>query len=289
MLRSRLLSIPAAGLSSRASLVASRAPSALSTLRPAAASASRQLSTSTGGGESRWRGPVTWLSASVTIAGLYGLYQYQYQRQLSRQRSVGKPDLGGPFELVDPDGKTVRSKDLVGQWVLIYFGFTKCPDICPEEMEKVTTVLHNLEASGRQIQPVFITIDPSRDTQARLKEYFDGHDFHKKTIALTGSHDAIKKACRAYRVYFTRPLPEEIARGDYLLDHSIISYLVDPEGNFVDYFGKSLSQDEMQTKMGKAIDAWETEKWWDRMTPSFMRDDAVSSGRQPEAAVAAAK
>jgi len=289
MLRSRLLSMPAAGLSSRVSLVAPRAPGALSALRPAAASASRQMSTSASGGVSRWRGPVTWLSASVTIAGLYGLYQYQYQRQLSRQRSVGKPDLGGPFTLVDPDGKTVSSKDLVGQWVLIYFGFTKCPDICPEEMEKVTKVLHGLEASGRQVQPVFITIDPSRDTQARLKQYFGEHEFHKKTIALTGSHEAIKAACRAYRVYFTRPAPEEIARGDYLLDHSIISYLVDPEGNFVDYFGKSLSQDEMQTKMGKAIDAWETEKWWDRMTPSFMRDDAGGSGRQPEAAAATAK
>ena len=72
----------------------------------------------------------------VTIAGLYSLYQYQYNKQLNRQKSVGKPELGGPFTLMDVDGKTVSNTDLMGQWVLLYFGFTKCPDICPEEMAK---------------------------------------------------------------------------------------------------------------------------------------------------------
>ena len=72
----------------------------------------------------------------VTITGLYSLYQYQYTKQLNRQKSVGKPELGGPFTLMDVDGKTVSDTDLTGQWVLIYFGFTKCPDICPEEMAK---------------------------------------------------------------------------------------------------------------------------------------------------------
>ena len=80
----------------------------------------------------RLRSPVTWGSAAATLAGLYGLYQYQYQRQLARQRTSGRPDLGGPFSLLDPDGKPVRSADLHGRWVLLYFGFTKCPDICPD-------------------------------------------------------------------------------------------------------------------------------------------------------------
>ena len=72
----------------------------------------------------------------MTITGLYSLYQYQYNKQLNRQKSVGKPELGGPFTLMDVDGKTVSNTDLMGQWVLLYFGFTKCPDICPEEMAK---------------------------------------------------------------------------------------------------------------------------------------------------------
>ena len=85
---------------------------------------------------SRLRGPITWVSAVATITGLYSLYQYQYQKQLNRQKSIGKPELGGPFTLMDVDGKAVSNTDLTGQWVLIYFGFTKCPDICPEEMAK---------------------------------------------------------------------------------------------------------------------------------------------------------
>merc|ERR1719353_2857698 len=146
---------------------------------------------------SRWRGPVTWVSAVGTIAGLYSLYQYQYQKQLNRQKSVGKPDLGGPFTLQDVDGKTVSNTDLMGQWVLIYFGFTKCPDICPEEMAKVSEVLEGLDRSGRHVLPVFITIDPARDTPERLTKYFKDADFHKRVIALTGSHDHLQKACRA--------------------------------------------------------------------------------------------
>jgi protein SCO1/2 len=146
----------------------------------------------------RLRSPVTWGSAAATLAGLYGLYQYQYQRQLARQRTSGRPDLGGPFSLLDPDGKPVRSADLHGRWVLLYFGFTKCPDICPDELDKVRTVLERLEGRGRDVLPVFITIDPDRDTRPRLKTYFADHDFHPKTLALTGSHEVRRaRAARA--------------------------------------------------------------------------------------------
>ena len=124
----------------------------------------------------------------------------------------------------------------------------------------------------RKIRPTFITIDPERDDTETVNDYC--LEFHPRLLGLTGTRDQIQKITRLFRVYFSRTNDSE---DDYLIDHSIISYLVDPEGNFVDYFGKSLSKDEMQTKMGKTIDAWETEKWWDRMTPSFMRDDAGGS------------
>ena len=172
------------------------------------------------------RSPVTWLSACGTLAALYGLYEYQKVRQMTAQRIAGKPDLGGPFSLVDADGKRVTSADLEGRWTLLYFGFTKCPDICPEELDKVTGVLKQLDERGQPVQPVFITIDPARDTPQRLKEYFKGAMLHPRFIALTGTNDEVRAACRAYRVYFTKPTEEEIRRGDYLLDHSIISYLV---------------------------------------------------------------
>jgi protein SCO1/2 len=219
----------------------------------------------------RLRSPVTWLSASATLAALYGLYEFQKTRQATAQRAAGKPDLGGEFSLVDADGKRYHSDDFKGKWALLYFGFTKCPDICPEELHKVTGVLKRLEEErGQPIQPVFITIDPSRDTRDRLKSYFATAGFHEKFIALTGTHDEVRKACRAFRVYFTKPLEEEVKRGDYLLDHSIISYLIDPDGEFADYYGKSLSADEMLTRVSKLISDWERQRWWDSVLPASM-------------------
>lgn len=239
---------------------------------------------------SRLRSPVTWLSATLTLAGLYGLYEYQKTRQLTAQRTAGKPDLGGPFSLVDADGKSVTSESLEGQWVLLYFGFTKCPDICPDELHKVSDVLHRLDARQQKLQPVFITIDPARDTKPRLKAYFNEETgFHPRFIGLTGTFDEVRKACRAFRVYFTKPTAEEIKRGDYLLDHSIISYLIDPEGEFADYYGKSLSGDEMFDRVSKLITDWERQKWWDSVLPSFMATPQPSESQklQMQAAKAA--
>lgn len=252
------------------------------------------MSTGASGGSSgvmsvaaqRLRSPVTWISATATLGALYGLYQFQYTRQLTAQRTAGKPDLGGDFSLVNCDGERVANTDFVGQWVLLYFGFTKCPDICPDELNKVTSVLTRLEAQGHRVQPIFITIDPARDTRARLKSYFAEAGFHPRFIALTGATDEVKKACRAYRVYFTKPTPEEIKRGDYLLDHSIISYLVDPEGEFADYYGKSLTEDEMFTKVGKLIGDWERQKWWDSVLPSFMATPQMTEAQKKAAEAA---
>lgn len=228
--------------------------------RPTCGAAIRQSSSVA---SARLRSPVTWLSASATLAALYGLYEHQKTRQMTAQRISGKPDLGGPFSLVDADGKRVTSDDLKGKWTLLYFGFTKCPDICPEELDKVSGVLAKLDKRDQVIQPVFITIDPARDTKARLKEYFAGAMLHPRFISLTGTHDEVRKACRAYRVYFTKPTEEEIRRGDYLLDHSIISYLVDPDGEFADYYGKSLSADEMLDRVSTLMTSWESQRWWD--------------------------
>ena len=95
----------------------------------------------------------------------------------------------------------------------------------------------------------------------------------------------MRAACRSYRVYYTKPTAEEVAAGDYLLDHSIISYLVDPDGKFLEYFGKSLSADEMEAKMGKVIGEWETRAWWDSILPEWMQ---LEPKKAPGAAAAAA-
>ena len=269
---------PAGASTSTSASAASASPASASSASAASASASTASATAAAGATpshasiaaSRLRSPVTWLSATATLVGLYGLYEYQKQRQATAVRAAGKPDLGGPFSLVDADGNRVTSESLEGRWTLLYFGFTKCPDICPDEMNKVTDVLRRLDARGQPIQPVFITIDPARDTRARLKSYFAEGGFHERFLPLTGTHEEVRKACRAYRVYFTKPTPEEVKRGDYLLDHSIISYLVDPEGEFADYYGKSLSGDEMHDRVSKLMREWESQKWWDSVLPAWL-------------------
>jgi len=266
----------------------------LGALRRSAPRAARSLCASTGpsgkaGGQTaqsiaakRLRSPVTWISATATLAALYGGYQIQYQRQLHRQRSAGRPDLGGSWSLVDVAGTPVTSEGLEGQWVLLYFGFTKCPDICPQEMEKVSSVLTKLDGKGQPVKPIFITIDPARDTAARLKRYFAESDFHPGFVPLTGSFEEVRRACRAYRVYFTKPTEEEQKAGDYLIDHSIISYLISPEGGFIEYFGKSLSADEMEKKMGGLITDWERDRYLRRTLPEWLSEMALGPVDVPQ-------
>jgi len=180
------------------------------------------------------------------------------------------------------DGTRVTSDDLKGQWVLLYFGFTKCPDICPQEMEKVTGVLHNLDAKGQAVLPVFITIDPARDDGARLKSYFADNEFHPRFLPLTGTFEQVRRACRAYRVYFTKPTEEEVKAGDYLIDHSIINYLLSPEGHFIEYFGKSLSAAEMEKKMGGIIAEWERDRYLRSVLPASVADAVLGPKDDPQ-------
>ncbi|PKI84602.1 Sco1p [Malassezia vespertilionis] len=172
-------------------------------------------------------------------------------------QSAGRPRIGGPFTLVSSTGHSMTEQDLLGSFSLIYFGFTNCPDICPEELDKMSSVVDRIAAEhGHVINPVFVTCDPARDRVPLVAEYIA--DFHPKMIGLTGSYDAVKQACKAYRVYFSTP-PGVDPTTDYLVDHSIFFYLMDPEGKFVDAFGKSTTEDEVHEKVQKYIRQWKGE------------------------------
>ncbi|KAF8632404.1 hypothetical protein AX17_004845 [Amanita inopinata Kibby_2008] len=205
-------------------------------------------------------------AALFILTGVGLLYYFRYEKaKLLEERekeratkSYGRPDLGGPFSLTAADGKPFTDQDMLGKWNLVYFGFTNCPDICPAELDKIGSVLDRVvKEYGSVFQPIFISVDPARDTPARIQKYLE--DFHPSFIGLVGSYDAIKAVCKQYRVYFSTP-PNADPNEDYLVDHSIFIYLMDPEGKFVDAFGQSVGEDEVTEKLGKAIAEWHVEK-----------------------------
>jgi protein SCO1 len=224
---------------------ASRAPSApsrtclrqpqptMATRRAFSNTSSRQKLTTIDQIKARNKGGPFNLTAVVlfiaTAGGLWAYFTYEKERMARKRiaeqtKGVGKPKVGGPFSLVDQDGNVYSSDNMLGKYSLVYFGFSHCPDICPDELDKMALIYEKVkEKCGDVLLPIMITCDPARDSPAVLKEYLA--EFHPHFIGLTGSHEQIKDTCKAYRVYFSTP--KEVAPGqDYLVDHSIYFYLM---------------------------------------------------------------
>jgi protein SCO1/2 len=151
--------------------------------------------------------------------------------------------VGGPFELTDHTGKPRTERDFRGKLMLVYFGFTWCPDICPTDLQAIGLTLDKLGADGDSVQPLFITVDPERDTAAHLAEYVPM--FHPRLIGLTGSAEAIRKAADAYKVYYAKVDPPKEDAGYYTVDHTAYIYLMDREGNYLGFFPPGTSADRM--------------------------------------------
>lgn len=179
------------------------------------------------------------------------------QKETEAKRGYGKPLIGGNFSLVDTDENKFTQENLKNdqkKFSIIYFGFTHCPDVCPDELDKLGVMLDELkEKDGIELQPIFITCDPARDSPEIIKEYLS--DFHPSIIGLTGAYDNVKNACKQYRVYFSTP-PDVKPGQDYLVDHSIFFYLMDSEGNFVDVIGREAEAQEGAEKIRTHIDAF---------------------------------
>jgi len=156
--------------------------------------------------------------------------------------------IGGPFKLVDQNGNTVTSTDLEGKWLLVYFGYTHCPDACPTALNNIALALSDLGAEKKEVRPVFITIDPERDTSSAMKDYVSAFD--APILALTGSAEAIAQAAKEYRVYYAKhPEPG----GDYSMDHTSIIYVMDPKGRFTASFSGEDPPEQIAARLKKLL------------------------------------
>jgi protein SCO1/2 len=153
--------------------------------------------------------------------------------------------VGGPFELVDSHGRTVRDEDFRGRLMLVYFGYTWCPDVCPTELQNISEAMDLLGDDADQVAPIFITVDPERDTVETMAEYRE--HFHPSLVALTGSPAQIAAAAKAYRVYYAKGPSDR--PGEYLMDHSSFVYLMDRKGGYLTHFAPATPPETMAARI----------------------------------------
>lgn len=163
--------------------------------------------------------------------------------------SGGAGQIGGPFTLVDETGATVTEAEVLNQPALIYFGYTFCPDVCPLDTARNAEAVEMLEAQDKIVKPVFISIDPERDTPEVMSEFTDY--LHPRMLGLTGSAEQVKAASRAYRTYYKKQEGDEEY---YLVDHSTFTYLTLPEHGFVEFFRREDSAEAIAERTACFID-----------------------------------
>jgi cytochrome oxidase Cu insertion factor (SCO1/SenC/PrrC family) len=151
--------------------------------------------------------------------------------------------IGGPFALIDQHGRRRTDADFRGKMMLVYFGFTSCVDVCPTDLHNIGLALQKLGDAGKGIQPLFITVDPERDTPKRLAAYVPS--FHPTLVGLGGSAAAVRRAADAYRVYYKKVPNRQGSSTDYEVDHSAVVYLMDRNGKYVDFFPPGTPPDRM--------------------------------------------
>lgn len=162
----------------------------------------------------------------------------------------GRPAVGGPFELIDGDGRTVTQRDFRGRHMLVYFGYTFCPDVCPTTLFSASQALDGIgPALASKVRLVFVSIDPERDTPEVVKDY--AAHFHPGTVGLTGTPEQVAAAARAFRIYYRKAAPEE--DGGYLVDHSSILFLMDGKGRYVTHFGHEATADDMAAALKRLL------------------------------------
>jgi len=187
----------------------------------------------------------------LLVAALIGgvlWYESNKVPGLGRVVTTGQADVGGPFQLTDQSGKRVSDKDFRGRYMLIYFGYSFCPDVCPTTLAVMAQALEKLGNKSRQVAPILITIDPERDTPKVLEDYVKA--FGPSFVGLTGSADEIKAVEKKYRVYAVK---KPLEGGNYGMHYSSVIYLMGPDGKLVSFYDEAISPDDLAKELKSKI------------------------------------
>ena len=194
------------------------------------------------------------LAFALAFGGALLLVGVMFGRMLSADFTPsGTATIGGPFTLVSSSGESVSDRSYRGKWVLIYFGYSYCPDACPTALNNISVALEKLGSDARNLQPLFVTVDPQRDTRAAMADYLKSFD--SRIIGLTGTQDQIDRTVKEFRVYASREKSDD--GGDsYLVSHTSYIYLMDPQGEFVNVIQGGATGEEiaawLRKEMGRA-------------------------------------
>lgn len=185
----------------------------------------------------------------AAIEGFGGKGEHEHDAANASSELPPGAVVGGPFQLVDQNGAARSEADLNGHVSLIFFGYTHCPDICPTTLQSLSSALDQLGEKAASVVPIFVTVDPERDTPEALKPYTEA--FHPRLIALTGTAEAVQQMASAYKVYYAKGQAAE--NGSYSMDHSTVIYVMGPEGTLLGTVDPNAPPSDMAAKIASFL------------------------------------
>ena len=207
---------------------------------------------------------IVWFAGVIYLGNKWASKKYGREDMgaMTAVKRQGKPSLGGPFVLVDTDGKLRSQREFLDSWQIFYFGFVNCPEICPIELNRMSKVVDGVRDRfpGIQVLPLFVSCDPQRDSLSYIEDYVK--DFHPDFVGMVGTPDMVDRVCKSYRIYYSTPDETAKQSEDYLIDHSIAIYVFDPQGRFVDFFGTRWSEEEILEKMTEYVQNYNADSTW---------------------------
>eukprot|EP00906_Rhabdomonas_costata_P005307 RCo007976 len=197
---------------------------------------------------------------AVGVPG-YLLWKRNQEKRIKEQplaavKTTGVATLGGPYTMVDHFGSPVTLASYRGTWQLMYFGFTNCPEVCPTQLDRMMTALKLVqkERPNLNFTSLFVCCDTGRDSVAACRSYCE--DFGPQLIGLTGTPKQVEKITKTFKLFFTKPSKQDLISGDYIIDHSIATFFMDPEGKFIEYWGSAWTAEEIAQKIIKTADRY---------------------------------